>query len=89
MFESSYLYWFTTLIVICLTYFIRLAVNLHSLKTKLSKPIKSYAEPDLQNRFSKAKIPKNIDYIIVGSGTSGLTSAAALSKLGKKVLVLE
>lgn len=30
-----------------------------------------------------------MDYIIIGSGLSGLTSAAILSKLGKKVLVLE
>lgn len=39
--------------------------------------------------FSKKKIPKDIDYIIIGSGISGLTTAGLLSRVGKKVLVLE
>lgn len=43
----------------------------------------------MKNKFSKEKIPEKIDYIIIGSGASGLFTAAILSKLGKKVLVLE
>jgi len=43
----------------------------------------------LDVRFSKEKMPKQVDYIIVGSGPGGLVSGALLSKLGKKVLVLE
>ena len=39
--------------------------------------------------FSKKKIPENIDFIIIGSGISGLTTAGLLSRVGKKVLVLE
>ncbi len=39
--------------------------------------------------FSKKKIPVNIDSIIIGSGISGLTTAGLLSRVGKKVLVLE
>lgn len=43
----------------------------------------------LRNGFSKKKIPEDIDHIIVGSGLSGLYLAAMLSKIGRKVLVLE
>lgn len=42
-----------------------------------------------KNRYSKLKIPNNIDVIILGSGISGLVCGALLSKCGKKVLVLE
>lgn len=35
------------------------------------------------------KVPEHLDYIVIGSGVSGLASAAILSKLGKKVLVIE
>jgi all-trans-retinol 13,14-reductase len=31
----------------------------------------------------------SIDYVVIGSGVSGLTCAAALAKMGKKVVVLE
>jgi all-trans-retinol 13,14-reductase len=42
-----------------------------------------------RNRYTQTKIPNNIDVIVVGSGIGGLTTAGLLSKLGKKVLVLE
>lgn len=43
----------------------------------------------LSDRFEASKVPSNLDVIIVGSGMSGLSCAALLSRLGKKVLVLE
>jgi phytoene dehydrogenase-like protein len=44
----------------------------------------------MNNRFSKQKIPKQkLDYIIIGSGPSGLIAASLLSKAGKKLIVLE
>lgn len=39
--------------------------------------------------FTQKKIPEEIDAVVIGSGISGLTTAALLSKSGKKVLVLE
>ena len=37
----------------------------------------------------KGKQDETYDYIVIGSGMGGMTAAAMLSKLGKKVLVLE
>ena len=42
-----------------------------------------------RDRYSKQKIPDNIDVIVIGSGIGGLSCGAYLSKVGKKVLVLE
>ena len=42
-----------------------------------------------RDRYNISKIPKNIDVIVIGSGIGGLSCAAYLSKVGKKVLVLE
>jgi all-trans-retinol 13,14-reductase len=42
-----------------------------------------------RDRYSKRKVPKDIDVIVIGSGIGGLSCAAYLSKVGKKVLVLE
>ncbi len=42
-----------------------------------------------RDRFNVKKIPHQIDCIVIGSGISGLTTAGLLSKVGKKVLVLE
>jgi len=39
--------------------------------------------------FSPQKVPKDLDAIVIGSGVGGLYAAAFLSKLGKRVLVLE
>lgn len=42
-----------------------------------------------RDRYNKSKIPTDIDAIIIGSGIGGLSCGAYLSKVGKKVLVLE
>ena len=42
-----------------------------------------------RDRYNKKKIPKDIDVIVIGSGIGGLSTAAFLSRVGKKVLVLE
>ncbi|XP_019901847.1 inactive all-trans-retinol 13,14-reductase isoform X2 [Esox lucius] len=39
--------------------------------------------------FSVNKVPQNLDAIVIGSGIGGLTVAATMAKVGKKVLVLE
>ena len=44
---------------------------------------------DIKKRYSKKKIPKDIDVIVIGSGMAGLTCAGILSRVGKRVLVLE
>lgn len=43
----------------------------------------------LKQSFSPDKIPPKLDGIVIGSGIGGLTVAAILSKVGKKILVLE
>lgn len=43
----------------------------------------------LRQKYSPKKIPNDIDTIIIGSGMSGLSAAAILARLGKRVLVLE
>ncbi len=43
----------------------------------------------LKQGFSREKIPDDLDAVVVGSGIGGLTTAAILAKVGKKVLVLE
>ena len=43
----------------------------------------------IRDGYSKKKIPKDIDVIVIGSGMGGLTCAGLLSKAGKRVLVLE
>jgi len=42
-----------------------------------------------QDYYRKSKVPDDVDAIVIGSGISGLSCAALLSKQGKKVLVLE
>ena len=49
----------------------------------------SFPEDLTRDRYLLKKVPEHIDYIVIGSGVSGLVSAAILSKLGKKVLVIE
>ena len=53
--------------------------------TKLKKPKRN----PIRDGFTKRKIPTDLDVIVIGSGISGLTTAALLSRVGKKVLVLE
>ncbi|KAG9262367.1 putative all-trans-retinol 13,14-reductase [Astyanax mexicanus] len=43
----------------------------------------------LAQEFSQSKVPSNLDVVVIGSGVGGLTVAAVLVKLGKKVLVLD
>lgn len=42
-----------------------------------------------KDRYNISKIPQNIDVIVIGSGIGGLSCGAYLSKVGKRVLVLE
>lgn len=43
----------------------------------------------LRTTFNENKVPSSVDVIIIGSGMSSLVCAGCLSRMGKKVLVLE
>eukprot|EP01083_Nonionella_stella_P001810 5188_1 len=59
-------------------------------KSKI-RPIKNRSGDITKDRYhpSKTKLPQNIDYIVIGSGIGGLTTAGLLSRVGRRVLVLE
>jgi phytoene dehydrogenase-like protein len=41
------------------------------------------------DRYHPDKIPDSVDTVVIGSGMSGLSAAAVLSRMGQRVLVLE
>jgi phytoene dehydrogenase-like protein len=43
----------------------------------------------LSDRYRPDKIPDSVDTVVIGSGMSGLSCAAVLSRMGQRVLVLE
>ena len=43
----------------------------------------------LSDRYRRDKIPDSVDTVVIGSGMSGLSCAAVLSRMGQRVLVLE
>ncbi|XP_005089177.1 all-trans-retinol 13,14-reductase [Aplysia californica] len=43
----------------------------------------------LKQKFKTSKVPEKLDAIVIGSGIGGLTTGVLLSRVGKKVLVLE
>jgi all-trans-retinol 13,14-reductase len=67
----------------------------NQLLPKYYKSTKKYFSKDYKrkalnrDRYKYDKVPKDLDVIVVGSGISGLTTAAFLSRVGLKVLVLE
>ena len=56
---------------------------------KISPSICNRRGPPNRDRYTSRKIPDYLDAIVIGSGIGGLTTAALLSKAGKRVLVLE
>lgn len=57
---------------------------------EIKKPQKlKYREFYQRDQFSTNKLPEEIDYIVIGAGIGGLTTASILSRFGYVVLVLE
>lgn len=47
------------------------------------------ANKSIRVGFTKARVPENLDVIVIGSGLGGLSTATLLARTGRKVLVLE
>merc|ERR1711871_1880101 len=93
----GYMIWLV-IISLILTFFIMiLEIVLSGNKNKKPREYKkidneiivNHSGDNIRDGYSKKKIPQNLDAIVIGSGIGGLTTAALLSKVGKKVLVLE
>jgi all-trans-retinol 13,14-reductase len=56
---------------------------------KFIDELPTHSGPVERDGYSKKKVPKDIDAIVIGSGIGGLTCAGLLSRAGKRVLVLE
>ena len=80
------IYFFIIILYENLKYFFLYPKNYQNIK---SEPVKLKNNIIDRDRYHLKKIPNNIDTIIIGSGIGGLSCGAFLSKVGKKVLVLE
>lgn len=84
-------YFFIFILSILFYYFVknkRIPKKFKSRNKKYNTSV--YKRVDInRDRYSKKKIPDNLDAIIIGSGIGGLSTGAFLSKSGHKVLVLE
>jgi len=57
--------------------------------TKLKKPSPKPSTLRIGTRYRATRVAERYDAIVIGSGIGGMTTAALMSKAGKKVLVLE
>ena len=74
----------------CSYYFYKLRKNLPKQYKKFTETKNNYKRVEIdRDRYNLKKVPTNIDTIVIGSGIGGLSCAAYLSRVGKKVLVLE
>ena len=66
-------------------------MNTTKTPSSIAPPVASNSPSRLRigKRYQPSRLANNYDAIVIGSGIGGLTTAALLSQMGKKVLVLE
>ena len=67
-------------------------ISKNSSSPQMSEQSKKAPKPStlrIGKRYRPTRVDNNYDAIVIGSGIGGMTTAAILSKAGKKVLVLE
>jgi all-trans-retinol 13,14-reductase len=78
-----------TLVIGSTTYLYRSCIKKTLPKQYSNEKLQSYGIGNIKNRFQLKKVPEKIDAIVIGSGLGGLTTAGLLSRVGKRVLVIE
>lgn len=82
---TSYLLQNPTTLIIAVPLFFLASLIIYILSFPTPRPVQSRRA----DKFHPSKVPKNLDTIVIGSGSGGSTVANLLAQSGQRVLVLE